>query len=119
MGSVFRRDYGVNIIPVAFLEKDLAADGSGFDFRDENDAKSALDMVTGLESFAGLAFIIDDALEQSIGGPEEVPLILKGFFSLLKAFVESPAKKFAILVDKCESPTAVGRSSRKACWRCS
>lgn len=109
MGSVFRRDYGVNIVPVAFLEKDLAADSGGFDFRDENDAKSALDVVTGLESFAGLAFVIDDALEQKIGGPEEVPSILKGFFSLLKAFVDSPAKKFAILVDKCENPTAVGR----------
>ncbi|MBI5251754.1 MAG: SDR family NAD(P)-dependent oxidoreductase, partial [Desulfomonile tiedjei] len=109
MGNVFRRDYGVNIIPVAFLEKELGEDGTSLDFRDAHDVESALDIVSKTESFAGVAFILDDAFEEKISGPEEIPSILSGFFGVLKVFLESPAKKFAILVDRCQNPAGAGK----------
>lgn len=109
MGNVFRRDYGVNIIPAAYLEKESDDEGAGFDLRDETDVKAALDMVGDMESFAGIAFIVDDTFERKMSEPEKIPSILTGFFELIKAFLESPAKKFAILVDRSENPSGTGR----------
>ncbi len=109
MGNVFRRDYGVNIIPAAFLEKESSEEGKGFDFRYAADAKSAQDLVEKIESLAGIAFVLENSFEQEISSLEEIPSILRGFFGLLRAFLESPTKKFAILVDRCEKPTAAAR----------
>ncbi len=106
LGDIFRRDYGVNIVPVAFL--DNSSEGEGFDFRSTSEADSAVQHLSEFESLAGLAFVIDEAFDERVTELQDLSTILTGFFSALKVLLSSPAKKFAILVNKSEDPNGLG-----------
>jgi NAD(P)-dependent dehydrogenase (short-subunit alcohol dehydrogenase family) len=96
VGTVIRRDYGTNIVPMAFLERIAGSEDSTFDLRTEQQASLAAESLARTESLAGLVFIIDEALEKTVGSIEEISAILKGFFTLVKTYMESASKKFAM-----------------------
>ncbi len=96
VGTVFRRDYGVNLAPLAFLDGQADEGDEAFDLRTEQGALAAARKLDSMESLAGLVFIIDDVLEQKVKTFEEVSSLLQGFFTLLKTFVESSSRKFAL-----------------------
>ncbi|MFH1113234.1 MAG: SDR family NAD(P)-dependent oxidoreductase [Pseudomonadota bacterium] len=103
IGGVFRRDYGAVIVPLSVL------DGTGgeeaFDIRREEDQVVLAEKLGRLEELAGMVFIIDDLFEERIEGLDVVPVILKGFFRLLKSFADSSSKKFVLVIRKVEKDT--------------
>ena len=103
VGSIFRRDYGVSIVPMAFLDGSSESEGAGFDLRTDEGNSFAAGQLQELSSLAGIVFIVDDILEKRIDSMDAVATLLNGFFSLLKTFLESPAKKFVLLIHKSES----------------
>jgi len=108
VGDVIRRDYGVNIIHRAFLGKPDDPELAGSDLRTDGGAGEAVRSIADAQSLAGMVFILDDALEEKVKSMEEVSVLLKGFFSLLRTFVDSSAKKFVILLHKSEKADGVG-----------
>jgi NAD(P)-dependent dehydrogenase (short-subunit alcohol dehydrogenase family) len=96
VGTVFRRDYGVNFASMTFLGSQSDPEEGGFDLRTDQGALLAARKLDGMESLAGIVFIIDDVLEEKVKTLEEVSALLKGFFTLLKTFVDSASRKFAM-----------------------
>ncbi len=109
VGTVFRRDYGVNIVPLTFMESGADPENGGFDLLTESGAAQAVQRITQISSLAGMVITVDDLLEERLRSMEDVSLVLKGFFSLLKTFAESPVRKFALLIQKSEQPDGFGR----------
>ncbi len=103
VGTVFRRDYGIDLAPLTFLGNSSDPEGGGFDLGTDQGALSAARSLDGLESLAGIVFIIDDILDEKVKTLEEISSLLKGFFTLLKAFVGSSSRKFALCLHKSRS----------------
>lgn len=109
IGTVFRRDYGAEIVPGTFLEDPLDEGEIGFDARKGDVSGMTERIAERLQSPAGLVFVVDDMLEERLSSMEGAASLLKGFFSLLKMFVDSPAKKFVLLVRKTSDDNGLGR----------
>jgi len=109
IGDVFRRDYGATIVPLSFMGGQVApGDGGGDLLTDEGSAQVA-HMLGEIESLAGIVFVLDEVLEEKAGDMDEISRILKGFFALLKTFLDSSSKKFAFLVHKGDRSPGWGR----------
>jgi malonyl CoA-acyl carrier protein transacylase len=98
VGDVLRRDYGCSIFPMSFLGESQDAERGAFDLRTAEGASSAAVAIHNIESLAGLAIVLDNEIETGMRSVEDVSLVLEGFFSLLKAFLDSSDKRFVILV---------------------
>jgi malonyl CoA-acyl carrier protein transacylase len=108
-GDVFRRDYGVNIVPLTFMERGKDPESEGFDLRTDDGASQAAETLGKIEALAGMVFIVDEVPAGKDLTMQEVSRIIKGFFCLLKTFVDSSAKKFVLLVDKTAETDGPGR----------
>jgi malonyl CoA-acyl carrier protein transacylase len=109
VGDVFRRDYGCNIFPMRFLEESRDAKRAAFDLRTPESTDLAAGILHDIESLAGVAIILDNAAETRLRSMEDISSVLEGFFTLLKTFLESPAKKFMILVNVSNRPLGIAR----------
>ncbi len=107
-GDVFRRDYGVNIVPLTFVEGGMGQDGKEFDIRADDGASKAARRIGQIEALAGMVFIVDDAPATKQLSVQDVSRLLKGFFCSLKTFLESPAKKFVLLLHKTDRTEGAG-----------
>jgi acyl transferase domain-containing protein/NAD(P)H-dependent flavin oxidoreductase YrpB (nitropropane dioxygenase family)/NAD(P)-dependent dehydrogenase (short-subunit alcohol dehydrogenase family)/acyl carrier protein len=108
VAEVFRRDYGVNLELSAFGEAGQAGDEC-CDLSTDSGAAAAENRLREVESLAGTVFIIDDLFESKNPGVEDLSRLLTGFFRLLKVFLESPARKFCLLIHRTEHPEGMGR----------
>lgn len=109
VGGVLRRDYGCSIFPMSFLEESKDVDQGAFDLRTAEGTRLATGAMLDIESLAGIAIVLDDAVENNMHSVEEVSLLLEGFFSLLKTFLDSPDKKFVVLVGLSDTPWGFGQ----------
>ena len=109
MGDVFRRDYGAGIVPLSFMDSNVELEEGGGDLRTDEGAAKAAGMLAEIESLAGIVFAVDEVLEEKARTAEEISGILKGFFTLLKTFLDSSSKKFVFLVRKGEGATGWGK----------
>jgi len=109
VGGVLRRDYGASIVRVTFLEENGTDGDHWLDFRTEAGLSSTLDRLSEQGSPAGLVFILDDTLDGLLRGMDELSPILKGFFALLKWFMESSSRKFVLLLQKTSRPSGPAR----------
>ncbi len=101
IGGVFRRDYGATIVPLSVLD-DTRKEEEAFDLRLEKDQVALAEKLGRLEQPAGMVFIIDNLFEEKLENLNAVPVILKGFFRLLKSFANSSSKKFVLVIHKAE-----------------
>ena len=109
VGDVLRRDYGASIVRMTFMEENGTEGDLWFDFRTEEGLSSILGRLSELEPPAGLVFILDDTLEALLREMDELSELLKGFFILLKWFMESSARKFVLLIQKTSGSTGPAR----------
>ena len=98
--AAFARNCGDGRLQFGSLAE--VADGTGFDLRQMESAAKAADRLSVVESLAGLIFVTDDLLPVRVKNVDEVCGMLRGFFIVLKSFLNSDAKKFAILIHKGE-----------------
>lgn len=99
-GDALRRDYGVSAIPMTFLESSGNGEEAACDLRTQAGAEKAAQFIREQDSLAGLMVALDPDVDGLVSDPSEVAPLLRGFFEVLKAFMDSQAKKFAILVHK-------------------
>ena len=103
------RTTACGIHQVSFLEDSRDVENCAFDLRSAEDSRLVAKTLHDTSSLAGLAIVLDNAAETGIRSVDDVPRVLEGFFSLLKAFLESPDKKFVILITMSDEPRGFAR----------
>ncbi|MFZ3137987.1 MAG: SDR family oxidoreductase [Thermodesulfovibrionales bacterium] len=97
VGDIFRQDYGVDTIPMLFMQ----AKGTGqevYDILTDEGSCKVSERISGLSSLAGMVINLPKGWSGKLKGIADVSQLLRGLFLPLKAFLQSPAKKFVVLI---------------------
>ena len=103
-GEIFRQDYNVVTYPILFMQGNPSPGEEGHDIRTNGGAAKAADKISGMPPFSGMIISLSQC-----GSVADVALLLRGLFSLLKAFLRSPAKKFVVLIHNGEDAETPSR----------
>ncbi|MFI5294847.1 MAG: SDR family NAD(P)-dependent oxidoreductase, partial [Thermodesulfovibrionales bacterium] len=107
VGDIFRQDYGVDTIPMQFMKANDSGQ-EGYDiFTDEGFCKVS-ERISGLASLAGMVITLPKDWAGKLKGIADVSRLLTGLFLPLKAFLQSPAKKFVVLIHSREDAETPG-----------
>ncbi|MBA3013182.1 MAG: SDR family oxidoreductase [Proteobacteria bacterium] len=101
-GDILRTDYRVKTFPMGVLQESLDSGKTGHDIRTEKGALQAADKIATLLPVSGMVITLGQDGPIISSSMADVSQLLKGFFVLLKAFLESPAKKFILLIHSGE-----------------
>jgi malonyl CoA-acyl carrier protein transacylase len=104
VSDVLRRDYGVSALPLAYMQEPSDGKGDGFNLYTDEGASFGARLLEQTQSLSGVVLILDDLAEERLTDLGAVPLLLRGFFTVLKPLLESPVRKFALLVHKSKTP---------------
>ncbi|MCM2284394.1 MAG: SDR family oxidoreductase [Desulfobacula sp.] len=108
-GEILKADYGINPFPMGFIQKSFDPGKVSYDIRTKEGALRAVDKIAGLSPVSGMVITLGRGGPVKLSSITGVSQLLKGFFLLLKAFLESPAKKFIVLIHSAEDiETPVG-----------
>jgi len=107
--QVFRQDYRVDTTPLVFLPGTGISGPGCYDILTEAGAGSAAQSIAALADLAGLVIALPEGTSQSVASPADVSRLIKGFFPLLKAFLQAPKKKFVVLVHSRENAGTPGQ----------
>ena len=108
-GDIFRLDHGVVTVPMLFMQGHFGPGEAGYDIRTEEGASRAIDSIAGLSRLSGLVMTLCQNESGKLKSMEDVSRLLRGFFRLLKAFLQSPIKKFVLLIHSREDTDTLGR----------
>ncbi len=108
-GDIFRLDHRVDLFPLPFMQGSFGPGETDHDIRTAEGAQRAADMIAGLKSLVGVVITLPRGMAESLGSMEEVSRLLRGFFSLLQAFLQAPARKFIVLIHSGEDTETPGR----------
>ena len=108
-GEILRSDYGVETLPMAFEQSDASPGGEGNDIRTDEGAAKAVDAMARLAPLSGMVISLGQGGAMKADGVEDVSRLLKGMFLLLKSFLQSPVKKFVVLIQNGEDDDTSGR----------
>jgi malonyl CoA-acyl carrier protein transacylase len=101
-GNILRLDYGVDTFPMHFMQENFGPGEEVRDIRTDEGASRAEDRIAGLSPLAGVVITLHQDGSGRLRSMADVSRLLRGFFLLLKAFLQSPAKKFAVLIHSRE-----------------
>jgi malonyl CoA-acyl carrier protein transacylase len=96
-GDTLRRDYGVEIIPMLFMQA-KGTGQEGHDILTDEGCCKASQRISDLSSLAGMVITLPKGWSGTLNGIADVSRLLRGLFLPLKAFLQSPAKKFVVLI---------------------
>jgi len=96
--GIFSADHGVIATSFAYMRKASDLGAKGFDIRVETAASRCADRLREVSSLAGLVFVADEVADKRIETIEDVLCLIRGFFQLLQAFLQSPARKFVFFL---------------------
>ena len=102
-GNILKKDYGVDTFPMVFLEESFTSSKAGTDIRTHEGALMAVDKIAELPPLSGMVIFLGCGGQKKLKGMEDVSRLLQGFFLLVKTFVQSPTKKFVVLVHSKEA----------------
>ncbi len=108
-GEILRRDYGVDTIPMRFMQSASGPGEEGYDILTDAGSGRAAERISGLASLAGMVITLPQGGSGKIRGMTEVARLLRGFFLPLEAFLQSPKKKFIVLIHSREDAETPGR----------
>jgi malonyl CoA-acyl carrier protein transacylase len=108
-GELFRRDYGVDTIPMRFMQGALGAGEEGHDILTDEGSNRAAERISSLASLAGMVITLPQGGSGKATGMADVARLLRGLFPPLKAFLQSPKKKFVVLIHSREDTETLGR----------
>jgi malonyl CoA-acyl carrier protein transacylase len=77
-------------------------------FTDEGSCKVS-ERISGLASLAGMVIILPEGWSGKLKGKADVSRLLRGLFLPLKTFLQSPAKKFVVLIQSREDSETPGQ----------
>jgi malonyl CoA-acyl carrier protein transacylase/NAD(P)-dependent dehydrogenase (short-subunit alcohol dehydrogenase family) len=108
-GDLLRQDYGVDTFTLPFMPEHLGPGEEGRDILTAAGATTTSERISGIASLAGLVITLpQDGLER-LAVMADVSRLLAGLFQLLKAFLQSPTRKFVVLIHAREDTETLGR----------
>ena len=108
VGDILRLDYGVKTHPLLFMPGNLGPNVEGYDLLTDAGALRAAESISGLASLAGMVITLPQGGSARLRDMAEVARLLRGLFLVLKAFLQSPAKKFVVLIHSREDTETLG-----------
>ncbi|HEX9949470.1 MAG TPA: SDR family oxidoreductase, partial [Thermodesulfobacteriota bacterium] len=108
-GDILRRDYGVDTIPLRFRQGRLGPGKKGRDILTNEGSVKVSERISGLASLAGMVITLPRNGPGRLRGMADVSRLLRGFILPLKAFLESPARKFVVLIHSREDTETLDR----------
>ncbi|MDZ7695706.1 MAG: SDR family oxidoreductase [Deltaproteobacteria bacterium] len=108
-GNILRLDYGVDTIPMLFMQGNFDPGEESHDIRTDEGASRAADRIAGLSPLSGMVITLCQGGSRRLRSMADVSRLIRGFFLLLKAFLQSPAKKFVMLIHSREEPETLSR----------
>jgi malonyl CoA-acyl carrier protein transacylase len=102
VGDILRRDFRVDTFPMVFMQGDLGPSEEGHDIRTAEGASRAADRIAGLTSLVGMVIILPQGVSESLRSMQDVSRLLRGLFILLKTFLQTPDRKFVVLIHSGE-----------------
>jgi len=107
--DILRLDHGVKTIPIGFMQKTLGPGEEGYDILTDEGSGRAADRISGMASLAGMVITLPQGRVGGSRSMADVSRLLRGLFLLLKAFLQSPAKRFIVLIYSREDTETLGR----------
>jgi NAD(P)-dependent dehydrogenase (short-subunit alcohol dehydrogenase family) len=101
-GEILRLDYGVDTFPMPFMQGNSGPGQEGHDIRTDEGASRAVDRIAGLSPLSGMVITLCQGGSGRSRSMADVSRLLRGLFLLLKTFLQSPAKKFVVLIHSRE-----------------
>ena len=108
-GDLFRQEYGVDTFALPFMPEHLGPGEEGHDILTAAGFARTAEKISGLASLAGLVITLPEGGSERLAGMADVSRLLTGLFQLLKAFLQSPARKFVVLIHAREDTDTPGR----------
>ena len=108
-GDILRLGYGVETFPMLFMQGNFGPGVEGHDIRTDEGASRAADRIAGLSSLSGMIITLGQGGLGRLRNMADVSRLLRGLFLLLKVFLQSPAKKFVVLIHSGEDTETLGR----------
>jgi acyl transferase domain-containing protein/NAD(P)H-dependent flavin oxidoreductase YrpB (nitropropane dioxygenase family)/NAD(P)-dependent dehydrogenase (short-subunit alcohol dehydrogenase family)/acyl carrier protein len=112
--KLLHRDYGITSHRFPIWVSAQSSDQDQSEIRSRPGKSGLLHKIDKIGSLSGLIFIVDDAVDAKAGNPQEIAVIAKFFFDILKIWINSPAKKFALLLHFDKDPHGCADILREA-----
>jgi malonyl CoA-acyl carrier protein transacylase len=106
--AIFRQDYGVDIIPMLFMQGKSTGQ-EGYDIFTDDGSCKVSQRISSLASLAGMVIILPKGWSGKLRGITDASRLLSGLFLPLQAFLQSPAKKFVVLIHCRDDAETLGR----------
>ena len=107
--EILRRSYGVDTLPMLFMPGNSAPNKEEHNIMTDEGAGRALHRISSLADLAGMVISLPRGESKSLQNMADVSRLLRGLFLLVKAFLQSPKKKFVLLVHSGEDTGIPGR----------
>jgi NAD(P)-dependent dehydrogenase (short-subunit alcohol dehydrogenase family) len=108
-GDILRLDHGVDTLPMLFRQGTCGPGEDGHDIRTDEGASEAVGRIAGLPPLSGMVITLGQGGSGRLRSMADVSRLLRGIFLLLQAFLQSPAKKFVVLIHSREETETPGR----------
>ena len=106
--DILRLDYGVATFPMLFMPKNLGPGIESYNLLTDAGSLLAAERISGLASFAGMVITLPQGGSARLSGMADVARLLRGLFGVLKAFLQSPDRKFVVLIHSREDAPTLG-----------
>jgi NAD(P)-dependent dehydrogenase (short-subunit alcohol dehydrogenase family) len=106
--DILRLDYGVATFPMLFMPKNLGPGIESYNLLTDAGSLLAAERISGLASFAGMVITLPQGGSARLRDMADVARLLRGLFGVLKAFLQSPDRKFVVLIHSREDTPTLG-----------
>jgi malonyl CoA-acyl carrier protein transacylase len=107
-GDILRREFGAETFPLLCLQAE-GGGPEGYDILTDEGACQAAERISGLSPLAGLVITLPEGWSGKLRSMADVSRFLRGLFVPLKTFLQSPARKFVLLIHCREDAETPGR----------
>ena len=108
-GDLLHQVYGVDTFPLPFMPEHLGRGEEGHTILTAAGVTRISERISSLASLAGLVITLPQGGSKQLAGMANLSRLLTGIFQLLKAFLQSPARKFVVLIHAREDTDTHGR----------
>jgi NAD(P)-dependent dehydrogenase (short-subunit alcohol dehydrogenase family)/acyl carrier protein len=108
-GDILRQVHGVETFPMLFMQGNCCPGEEGHDLLTDEGSVRAAERISGLASLAGMVITLPHGGSGRFRGMADVAQLLRGLLLPLKAFLQSPDKKFVVLIHSREDTEPHGR----------
>jgi malonyl CoA-acyl carrier protein transacylase len=107
-GEILRRDYGVATFPMPYMQGRLIPGEEGHDILTDEGAGRSAERISSMASLAGMIIAQPQGGSGKLTSMADVSQRLRRLFLSLKAFLQSPKKKFVLLIHYREDKETFG-----------